>query len=146
MSIGKNWLLLIEPLLKVSILVIFPIFSHILIRRNYQRLSDPEFKIKYGTLYTDMEHKHTAKDSIILLCGRRFLIVLTTVFLNRFHLPMVFIYVYPSIFLLSYYITNNPFNMRWAYWLELLNESHVITTAYFTFFYTEWTTNIKARY
>lgn len=93
-----------------------------------------------------MIHKPTAQDVILLLCGRRAIIVFFTVFLNRFHLPMVYCYIYGSIFLLSYYITNKPFTTRWAYWLELLNEYHVITAAYFSFFFTEWMSNIKTRF
>lgn len=93
-----------------------------------------------------MIHKPTAQDVIVLLCGRRALIVFVTVFLNRFHLPMVYFYLYGSIFLLQYYISKRPFNTRWAYWLELLNETHVMVAAYFSFFFTEWISNIKARY
>ena len=128
------------------ILVVFPIYSYIFINRFYNKLDEKEFHIKFSTLYTDMKFKPTAKDTIILLCSRRLLIVMVTVFLNDHHLPLVFSYIYPSILLLSYYIINQPFDSRYAYWLELLNESHVITSAYFTFFYTEWTTNIEARY
>ena len=100
-----DFLMLIEPLFKVSILISFPIFAYVAIKWNYERLFETEFNIKYSTLYTDMKHKPTAVDTIILLCGRRLLIVMTTVFLNRFHLPMVFFYIYPSLWLLQYYIS-----------------------------------------
>lgn len=136
----------IMPLIKLLILFAFPIISYLLIQKNYARLSQPDFKTKFSTLYTDMIHKHSAKHVIVLLCGRRLLLALTTVFWNHSLVPNLLVYFYGSIFLLSYYVRLRPFDNRWAYWLELLNETHVMVAAYSSLFFTAWADTVRVRY
>lgn len=134
------------PLVKFMILFSFPVLSFLLIQKNYERLSKSDFKTKFSTLYTDMLHKKSAQDVILLLCGRRTFVVFTTVFMNHYLVPNLIVYFYGSIYLLSYYLRLRPFDNKWAYWLELLNETHVMVAAYSSFFFTEWVTSVRTRY
>lgn len=134
-------------LLNCIISIGFPIISYNFLNYYSESLKVEEFRIKYSTLYTDMWiRKQTAVESIALLCMRRFMLVLTTVFLNSHLLPSLFVYFYGSIFLLWYYIYHHPFDRKWGHYLELMNESFVMIVAYFSFLFTEYVTNIEARY
>ena len=90
--------------------------------------------------------KFSAKHTIALLCGRRSMLVFTTVFLNYFTVPNLAVYFYGSIFLMAYYLRIRPFDTKWAYWLELFNETHIIVSGYFCLFFTEWIRNIQTKY
>ena len=81
-----------------------------------------------------------------MLCSRRLVLVLTTVFLNRFYIGNIIVYIYGSIYLLGYYTNRKPFDKRWAYWLELFNETFIIISAYFIFIFTNWISYIQTRY
>lgn len=93
-----------------------------------------------------MIHKFSARHTIVLLCSRRAFLVITTVFMNCYTINNLVIYFYGSICLLAYYIRIRPFDNTWAYWLELFNETHVMTSAYFTLFFTEWISDIQVKY
>ena len=72
-----------KALLTTSILVAFPVISFIWLQVNFEFLDFVDIRIKFGTLYTDIKpHNKAAKEQITLLCLRRFMIVLATVFLN----------------------------------------------------------------
>lgn len=77
---------------------------------------------------------------------RRLLLVLTTVYFNKYIVVSFFVYFYCSIFLLQYYIRIRPFEDKWAHCLEILNESFVILATYFIFCFTEFILNIQIRY
>ena len=129
------------------ILLAFPIISYNFLNYYFVNLKVEEFRIKYGTLYTDMWiRKRTAADFVALLCLRRFTLAVTTVFLNDYLMPSQFVYFYGSIFLLWYYIFLHPFDRKWIHYLELVNESFVVVVANFSFLFTEFVANIEVRY
>ena len=139
--------LMLIPILKLCILSSFPVLSFIWLQKNFEHLDDPEVKMKFSTLYTDMKtRKTTATHSIVLLCSRRLLLVLTTVFLNQHIIVSFFVYFYGSIWFLQYYISSKPFEWKWAYFLELMNESFVIIATYFIACFSEYILDIQTRY
>ena len=139
--------LALQATIKAAILIIFPTLTFIWLQKNFDHLDLNSVTTKFGTLYTDMKtSKITATQSIVLLCLRRFIIALTTVFLNKYIIVSFFIYSYGSTWFLGYYISRKPFNWRWAYALELMNESFLIVGTYFMSCFSEYILDIQTRY
>ena len=90
--------------------------------------------------------KTTSIESVMILCVRRFVLVLTTVFLNRYIIVNFFVYFYGSLWLLNYYISKKPFEWIWAFKFELLNEGFVLICSYFVICFSEYISNIQIRY
>lgn len=121
----------------------FPFCSFVWIRRNYQNLHIRDLTIKYGTLFTDLKtHKLSTYKSILFFYARRLLLVLTTVYLNKYIVVSMYAYFYSSIFLIQFYIRSRPFEKMWAHWLEIFNEGFVIIATYFVFCFTEFIQNV----
>ena len=138
--------LAIMPSLRVIVIFVFPILAYVFIVRNYFIIGKRGFKEMFGTLYTDMIIKNSAQHTIALLCSRRMILVLTTVFLNCHFVPNLVVYCYGTILLLAYYFFQRPFDNKWAYYLEVLNESFVAITAYFCLIFTDWYRDIQTKY
>ena len=106
-------------------------------------MDNTEFRIKFSTLFTDLKtRKSSSIESVIILCSRRFLLVLTTVFFNRFVIVSFYSYFYSSLWLLNYYITHRPFEKKWVHHFEIMNEVFVMIATYFIICFSEFLSNI----
>lgn len=91
-----------SALLKMVILLSLPIFTFMLLRKHHNCLEEKEFKTKYSTLYTDLwTHKNSAAKQLVYFCFRRFLVAITTVFINYSIVPCLYVYVFSSLALVS---------------------------------------------
>ena len=125
----------------------FPALTFIWLQKNFDHLDSSAVRVKFGTLYTDMKAtRSTATQQIALLCFRRFVIVLATVFLNKHIIVSFFLYFYGSTWFLGYYMTRKPFQWKWAYALELMNESFLLIATYFMTCFSEYILDIQTRY
>ena len=134
------------PIIKLCVLIVFPILSYFFISHNFDLLGRKVMNGMFGTLYTDMTIKFSARHTIAILCGRRAILVLSTVLLNFFFTSNFVIYVYGSTILIMYYLHIRPFERRYAYWLELFNESFIVITGYFCLLFTDWFKDVQTKY
>ena len=139
--------MMLQTAIKLPLLIVFPVLTYIWLQKNYDYLDLASVRVKFGTLYTDYKpQKVTATQQIVMLCLRRFIIVLATVFLNKYIIVSFFIYSYGSTAFLAYYVIRKPFEWKWAYALELMNESFLIIATYFMMFFSEYILDIQTRY
>lgn len=91
----------------------------------------------------------TDRDSIWkltpLFCLKRILLAFTTVFIMVLPLSSTYIYAFGSLFSIGYFLNNMPMDRRLFNFMEILNESMIYFTCFFTFIFTDWV-DIETRY
>ena len=125
--------------LKLAFNLYMPIFSYLYLRKNFDKLDEPNFEKKYGTLYSN----HSTKRATIILslpifCFKRFLIALGTVFINQPIAINIMIYIYSSLFSLGYNMTLKPLNSKTLNYIDNINEGFILISAYFMLTFSSW--------
>ena len=96
-------------ILKFFLLIVLPFFSFFFLRKNFHNLDDPDFRIKYQTLYLDLKttqrsaYLHTTFFSV-----RRFLIIYLTVYRNKQLISSIYVTVFGSLFMIKYLFDYDP--------------------------------------
>ena len=95
---------------KFLLMFLVPVWSMWFLRKNLHQLSDPDFKQKFGALYTNLYIKGSILQKFFLyFCLRRFLIAGSTVYSNKFILIPIFVYGYTALTFSSMVINSRPF-------------------------------------
>jgi hypothetical protein len=134
--------------IKLTILIGLPYVSYRLLRKNLDKLEEEEFKKKYGSLYSNMFTLKTDAVSKMttLFCTKRFILGLTTVFVNDFALLSLCVALFGTLFSVGFFMNNRPMTSKLQNRIEVLNESTLYLNCYFMFVFTDWVPNIEDRY
>jgi hypothetical protein len=132
---------------ELFLMISLPLFSYWWLDKNYNRLSEAEFELKYGTLYTNVDiNKWSSSWITTIFCLRRLLICIFTIHFNSYLILNIYVTIYSSIFILFFYINVQPFKTRFLNRIEILNEIGYLSTNYFMFLFTDFINDIEFRY
>ena len=128
---------LISLLPKFSLLFIVPVFSIYYLRKHRKKLQKPEIKIKFGSLYENINTLHRRPLLYMsFFCLRRFLLSVAIVWLPEFPLFQLAIYLASTIMMWSFYVTAKPMERRATNRIEALNEILILGSFYFNMMFT----------
>lgn len=134
-------------ILKFFIIMSLPVFSLFQLKRNFEKLDDPDFNKKFGTLFQNLYvKKSSATVMTTLFCTKRIILALTTVYLNNFVLASIYYYSFSSLFSIGYFLNERPFKNKLLNFMENINEAAVYLTSFMMFMFTDWIPDIEVRY
>ena len=109
-------------------------------------LQDPDFMIKFDTLYQNVRVYSPREDPLwntTMFCVRRLLVALVTVFCMDFLFMQIAVYMYSTIYILSYQLTAKPLHATLSNQIELMNDFFILLTCYFMLICTSWFDNLE---
>lgn len=129
------------------LLVLFvPLFSFRHLRRRQKHLHKLKYRIRYGTLYANVNYADKAAlSNLSFFCLRRLLLAIGTVLLQHYLVAQLFFLVYPTLFMIGFVITVRPMMTRFHNRVELVNEVFTLTTVYFILFFSDWCPEVELR-
>ena len=134
-------------ILKFFLLIVLPFFSFFFLRKNFHNLDNPEFRIKYQTLYLDLKttqrsaYLHTTFFSV-----RRFLIIYLTVYRNKQLISSIYVTVFGSLFMIKYLYDYDPFKERLLNRFEKMNELFTFALCYSIILFSDLVPNPEIKY
>ena len=125
----------------------FPIFSWMFLSKKKDKLREPEFKIKYDSLYLNLDYYKTkALPNTSFFFLRRIMFAALIVFCTSSIVLQIFIADILSTLMLVYFITVAPMNDRLSNWIQITNEIVVLVSVWLMFHFTEYVTDPATRY
>ena len=101
--IEKNFTNVFMSMFKLVLLVSLPFISFVFIQNNKEKLADPDFQRRYGTLYQNL---NVNSDSVywfnFYFCLRRFIIGAFTIFMNDVNIVNIYIDIFTSLFMIRF--------------------------------------------
>ena len=112
-------------------------------------MGSDEIKTKFGTLYNNInfasEHGKMAVINNFVFCARRFVLAFTTIFISDFLWLQLFIYLYSTLIVTTFYIHVKPMNGRFYNNIEIMNETATLFSVYFLLCFSDWILDIEFR-
>ena len=120
-------------------IVLLPIFSVTYLYMNKNKLVDPDFNIKFGTLYLNLNlQKASAYLSTMFFTTRRIVLGITTVLYSDYLILIFVVYIYSSIMQLCFYLHFLPFDSFVKNLLEIINEVLILMSAYYIIMFSDY--------
>ena len=133
--------------LKLLLLIALPIFSFFLLRNNFSKLEDPDFRIKYQTLYLDLKtNQPSAYLHTTFFAVRRFFIIYLTVFRNDQLISSIYVTVFSSLFMIKYLFDYDPFKERVLNRFEKMNELFTFALCYSMILFSDLVPSPETKY
>ena len=124
-----------------------PGFSFSMLYFNFEFLEDTDFRIKYGTLYQNLNpRKHTVYKMTTIFCLKRIIFSIVTAYLGSYIVPSIYCYTFIPLFSIGYNINNKPLNTKAFNFMENVNELFILINAYFLAMFNEWICDPNTRY
>ena len=118
---------------------ILPIFSYVILKKNFALLEYSYFDKKYGALYGNLSlYRPSTITFLSILCLQRFFFALSSVFLQQTSIGTTIPYFLLSLTYTSLIFHQKPMSSRLYNFLERTNNCFVILTAYFLLVCTDW--------
>ena len=128
-------------------LVGFTIFSLCFLHKNFKKLSDNNFKLKYDSLYQNLDyHKIKALPNIFWFLTRRMAFAALIVFCTRSIVLQVLIADVLSTLLLVFFIQVTPMYDLMNNGIQIVNEIVVLVSVWMMFHFTEFVAAPETRY
>ena len=126
-------------MINIVSLLVFPIFSFVLLKKNFVLLGEGSFRTKFGSLYGNLDiSKRSAYKFTCMFCFNRLIIGISSVFMQQTSIGSVFPYLVSSIINTCIIIHQKPMASKVFNRLEYLNQGFVIITAFYMLFCTDW--------
>ena len=124
----------IAPILLFMLFSMIPFTMYMFLFHNEECLEEKRFKTKYGALYLNYAtHKRTAYSFNVWFLMRRLVYVLSLAgFFPQMSLINLLIQILMSIGLIMYVAVVMPFELKRDNWIEIMNESFILSTFYVT--------------
>ena len=137
----------ILAILFLAAYIAFPICTYKFLKKNNEKLPDPKFKVKYDSIYQNVDyHKERALPSTTLFLGRRIIFAFVIIFCGVSIVLQVFLADILCTLLLAYYFTVMPLISGLANAVQIFNECVVITAIWFIFNFTNFVADPLERY
>ena len=125
----------------------FILFSYKFLKRNKDNLRNPQFKLKYDSLYQNLEYfKMGALSNTSFFLCRRILFAALIVFGEGYLVFQVMAADVLSTLLLIFFITQRPMIDVWNNFVQIFNELVVLVCVWFLFHYSDYVVNPETRY
>ena len=111
------------------------------------KLTDPDFKQKFETLYQNTDpFKTSAYQLTLIFCARRLFLAIATVLKGEYLIVGLYAYILLSMLTLTFFIRNKPMKYESFNNVEIMNETLILTTSYFMFVFSDWISDVEIRY
>ena len=124
--------------LKISTIIGLPLFAFIYLYLNQASLDNPTFRLKFETLYANL---NTGKKSVYLntfFFGlRRIVLGFASIFLSQHLIVICYFYIYTSVCQLSFQLHFKPQLKSMMNLMDNLNELFILFTSYFIIMFSE---------
>jgi len=122
------------------LILIVPVVLFVIISKNYRKLGEKTFLIKYNTLYDclDYDRKKNSLYYIIFLFAKRFIIAFSIVIL-RSNLPVqLLLCLNMTLGVLLFYLWVKPFESTYINRIELVNELTFLVSLWFCILFNDF--------
>lgn len=134
-------------IVKLCLLITLPVFSYLYLKKNRENLSRDDFKKPYGTLYMGLkENRPSAYMLNSLFCGRRFVLAMTTIYLNSFLVSNIYVTLFGSLGMIKFFFDYTPYESPLLNRFEKVNEIFTLFINYYLFIFTEFVPDVQVRY
>lgn len=128
-------------------MLLLPILSYTLLKKNDTKISTSDFDQKYGTLYLNMNKQ---KNQVItyssIFCLKRLIIGLFTVYLNKSLTLNIYVNIFGNILFIKYLCDSMPMEFKYLNLMEIMNEICLSFFIYFLFLFSDFVSDIEVRY
>ena len=97
--------------IKFSLVLFIPVFSVLYLKGRQHMLEQDHYKIRYGTLYRNVQTSNSAAlYTNFVFCFRRFILTFATVFFGKWLFLQIIVYTYTTLFQACFFISVKPMN------------------------------------
>jgi len=131
-----------SSLLKFILVCFIPVFSLNYLKKNKSVLDQDFYKIRYGTLYSNIRiNQPGALNTNFVFCLRRFMLTFATVYFRQWLILQIMVYTYTTLFKVCFYISVRPMDQPYLNHIEIINEVFTLSSLYFIIYFTDWCAN-----
>jgi hypothetical protein len=125
--------------MKLVIIIVFPIFCFVILRKHFYYVEDKAFIHRYETIYENLYPlKHTVYLQTPLFCIKRILLAYGAACIVRPVVINIALYIYLSLFTIGYNINNRPMSTRVIQAIENTNEFFILISGYIIILFSNW--------
>ena len=134
-------------LLLLLLILAIPPLIYVFLSKNKHRLQDDNFKLRFFSLYLNV---NTRKDNALLMMTlfvtRQLLFALNVVLLKGYTNCQIFMQFLTSLMLLLFFVAVRPLNSAFLNGMEIFNELVLLLASYFLFCFTYFVPDAHTRY